>query len=88
LNLVEWALLAPWVRMPLLLAAGMGVAFTGCAVVSVAVGRYWIRRHINRYLAEPACLACRYPIAPDAGPCPECGRPIPAHLVEWARRTA
>jgi len=86
LNVAEWARQAPWLGLPLLLGAGLGVALIGCAVVHVAVGRFWFRRHITRYLAEPTCLACRYPIAPESGRCPECGGAIPAHLAEWVRR--
>lgn len=83
LNVAEWARAAPRLRLPLLVAAGLGVAFTGCVAVSVVVGRYWLRRHTRRYLAAPTCLTCRYPIAPEAGRCPECGGEIPAHLAEW-----
>lgn len=85
-DLFRWALQAPWLRLPLLYAGGMGVAFTGCAVISVTIGRQYLRRHIARYLAAPTCLACRYPIAPEAARCPECGSAIPAHLADWVRR--
>ncbi|MFG0282960.1 MAG: hypothetical protein ACF8R7_00930 [Phycisphaerales bacterium JB039] len=51
------------------------------------------RWRIRRYLANPRCLKCKYPIQPPREPgagtiCPECGEPIPPEIARLAARDA
>jgi hypothetical protein len=53
------------------------------------VGASAARRFLRRYLPEPWCFKCKYPIPPPRegrsySNCPECGEPIPPEIASLA----